>query len=176
MTETQLTTLVRSVSKHNRQQLQTNIATILHGIAMPEDDLPRPTSAETRNADKMLKEDSNELSLINDPNFVADLERLRCGQAVSDPPYVYPSHTTSDIQAQLKLEADRSSGQDIREAGHSLIQKVNSLAQSWNSLFRDLVKTPTNHRSPATPCDSGPSYSAIPSTLIVTNVGPNFPS
>ena len=33
-------------------------------------------STETRNADKMLKEDSNKLFLINDPDFVADLERL----------------------------------------------------------------------------------------------------
>jgi hypothetical protein len=157
MTETQLTTLVRSVSMDNKRQLQTTLATILHEIAMPADDLPRPTSAEIRNADKMLKEGSNEPSLINDPDFVADLEGLSSAtpvlqeaiKAAKDQAQKYLGNVVDrlsrtllmsirrtqldDIQAQLKLEADRSSEQEIREVGRSLIQKVNSLSQSCNS-------------------------------------------
>ena len=124
---------------------------------MPEDDPPRPTSAETRNAEKMLKEGSNEPSLVNDPDFVADLEGLSSAtpvlqeviKAAKDQAQKYLGNVVDglsrtllvsirrtqldDIQAQLKLEADHSSEQEIREVGRSLIQKANSLSQSCNS-------------------------------------------
>ena len=124
---------------------------------MPADDPSRPTSAETRNAEKMLKEGSNEPSLINDPDFVADLEGLSSAtpvlqeviKAAKDQAQKYLGNVVDrlsrtllvsirrtqldDIQAQLKLEADRGSEQEIREVGRSLIQKVNSLSQSCNS-------------------------------------------
>src|SRR6266511_814561 len=75
-TETQITKLVRSVSKDDRRQLQNTLASILHEIVMPANETPKPTQAETQSADKMLKEGGNESSLINDPDFIADLESI----------------------------------------------------------------------------------------------------
>ena len=157
MTETQLTTLAGSVSKDNRRQLQTTLASILHEIATPADEPPKPTPAETRSADKMLREGGNESSLINDPDFIADLEGLSSTMSVlqgatktaKDQAQRYLGNVVDklcrallisirriqldDTQAQLKLEADRCSEQDIREAGRSLIQKINSLSESRDS-------------------------------------------
>lgn len=111
-----------------------------------------------RSADKMLKEGSNEPSLINDPDFIADLEGL-----LSTMPLLQEAVNTAkdqaqkylggvvdklcrtllkatrhiqleDTQEQLKLEADRRSEQDFREVGRSLIQKMNSLSESCESL------------------------------------------
>jgi hypothetical protein len=39
-----------------------------------------------------------------------------------------------DIRVQLKLDADRRSEQDIREAGGSLIQKLDSLSELCDSV------------------------------------------
>ena len=124
---------------------------------MPADEQPKPTSAETRSADKMLKEGSNEPFLINDPDFIADLETLSSTMPVlqeaiksaKDQAQKYLGNVVDklcrallnstrriqldDTQAQLKLEADRSSEQDIREVGRSLIQKINSLSESCGS-------------------------------------------
>ena len=157
ITSTQLTTLVRSVSKDNSQQLKTTLASILHEIATPADGPPKPTLAETRSADRMLREGSNEPSLINDPDFIADLESLSSTMPVLqeaiktakdhaqkflgnvvDKLYRVLLDSTRRIQlddtkAQLKLEADRCSEQEIREVGHSLIQKINSLSESCDS-------------------------------------------
>src|SRR5260221_1619284 len=60
MTKTQITKLVRSVSKDERRQLQNTLASILHEIAMPADKTLKPTQAEMQSADKMLREGSNE--------------------------------------------------------------------------------------------------------------------
>jgi hypothetical protein len=71
MTETQITKLVRSVSKDDRRLLQNTLASILHEIAMLADETPKPTQAERQSADKILKEGGNESSLINDPDFIS---------------------------------------------------------------------------------------------------------
>ncbi|KAF8124364.1 hypothetical protein EV363DRAFT_1227517 [Boletus edulis] len=165
MTEIQLTKLVRSVSKDTRRQLQTTLACILHEVATPADDPPKPTPAETRSADKMLKEGGNEPSLINDPDFIADLEGLSSTmpvlqeaiKAAQDQAQKYLGNAVDklsrtllnstrriqleDIQAQLKLEADHRGEQDIREVGRSLIQKINSLSESCDSLYTLRLKT-----------------------------------
>ena len=157
MTESQLTTLVGSVSKDNRQQLQTTLVSILHEIATPTDKPPKPTSAEIRSADKKLKDGGNEPFLINDSDFIADLESLSStmpvlqeaiktakdhaqkylGNIVDKLYWVLLDSTRriqlDDIQAQLEREADRCSEQDIREVGRSVIQKMNSLSESCDS-------------------------------------------
>ena len=157
MTETQLATLVGSVSKDNRRRLQTNLASIIHEIATPMGEPPKPTSAEIRSADKMLKEGGNESSLINDSDFIADLESHSSTMPVlqeaiktaKDHAQKYLGNVVDklccvllnsarhiqldDIQAQLEREADRCSEQDIREVGRSVIQKMNSLSKSCDS-------------------------------------------
>ena len=157
MTETQLTTLVGSVSKDNRRRLRTTLASILHEIATPTGEPPKPTLAEIQSADKMLKEGYNEPSLINDSDFIADLESLSptmpvlqeaiktakdhaqkyLGNIVDKLYWVLLDSTRrvqlDDTQAQLKREVDRCSEQDIREVGRSLIQKMNSLSESCDS-------------------------------------------
>ena len=157
ITETQLATLVRSVFKDSRRQLQTTLASILHEIATPADEPPKPTSVETRSADKMLREGGNEPSLINDPDFIADLEGFsstmpilqEATETAKDQAQKYLGNGVDklcrallsstrriqldDTRAQLKLEADRCSEQDIREVGRSLIQKMNSLSESCDS-------------------------------------------
>ena len=157
ITEPQLTTLVRTVFKDNRRRLQTTLASILHEIATPADEPPKPTSAEIRSADNILKEAYNEPSLINDPDFIVNLESLSSTVSVlqeailiaKDQAQKYLGNVVDklcravldstrriqldDTQAQLKLEADRCSEQNIHEAGRSLIQKINSLSQSCDS-------------------------------------------
>jgi len=157
MTETQVSKLVQSVSKDDRRQLQHTLASILHEIAMPADETRKPTQAETQRADKMLKEGGNESSLINDPDFIADLESLSSTMPVLqetimdayDQVQNYLGNIVDklcrtllssasriqleDIQVQLKLDVDRRSEQDIREIGRSLIQKINSLSESCDS-------------------------------------------
>ena len=157
MTETQLTTLVRSVSKDNKRQLQTTLATILHEIATPAGEASKPTSAETRSAERMLKEGGNESSLINDPSFIADLEGLsstvpvlqEAMKAAKDQAQKYLGNVVDklcrallnssrriqldDTQAQLKIEADRCSEQDIREVARSLTKKINSQSELCDS-------------------------------------------
>lgn len=157
MTKTQITKLVRSVSKDNRRQLQNTLATILREIAMPADETPKPTQVETKSADKMLKEGSNESSLINDPDFIADLESVSSTMPmlqetimdVHDQVQKYLGNIVDklcrtllssarriqleDIKVQLKLDADRRSEQDICEVRRSLIQKLNSLSESCDS-------------------------------------------
>ena len=153
-----MTKLVRSVSKDDRRQLQNTLASILHEIAMSADETPKPTQAETQNADKMLKEGGNESSLINDPDFIADFESVSSTMPVlqeiimdaHDQVQKYLGNIVDklcrtllrsawriqleDIQVQLKLDADRRSEQDIREVGRSLIQKINSLSESCDSV------------------------------------------
>jgi hypothetical protein len=157
MTETQITKLVRSVSKDDRRQLQNTLASILHEIATPADETSKPTQAEIQSADKMLKEGGNEPSLINDPDFIADLESISSTMPMlqetimdaHDQVQKYLGNIVDklcrtllssarriqldDIQVQLKLDADRRSEQDIREVGRSLIQKLNSLSESCDS-------------------------------------------
>ncbi len=157
MTEAQTTKLIRSVSKDDRRHLQNTLASILHEIAMPADESPKPTQAEIRNADKMLKEGGNESSLINDPNFIADLESIPSivpmfQETIKDAHDQAQKYLESvvdklcrilfrsarhiqlgDIQMQLKLDADRRSEQDCREVGRSLIQKLNFLSESCDS-------------------------------------------
>ncbi|KAH0833841.1 hypothetical protein J3R83DRAFT_11005 [Lanmaoa asiatica] len=111
-----------------------------------------------RSADKMLKDGGNEPSLINDPDFIADLEGLSSTmpmlqealKAAKDQAQKYLGNVVDrlcrtllssarrvqldDTQAQLKLEADRRSEQDIRDMGRTLIQKMNSLSESCDSL------------------------------------------
>jgi hypothetical protein len=157
LNESQITKLVRLVAKDERGQLQNTLASILHEIAMPADKTPKPTQAETQSANKLLKEGSNESSLINDPDFIADL-----GSVLSTIPMLRAAIMNArdqiqkylgsivdklcrtllgsahrilheDIQVQLKLEADRCSEQDTRGVGLSFIQKVNSLSQSSDS-------------------------------------------
>ncbi|KAF8549816.1 hypothetical protein OG21DRAFT_1447416 [Imleria badia] len=154
ITETQLTTLAQSVYNDNKRQLQITLATILHEIETPADQPPKPTSVEMRSADKMLRDGGNETSLINDTDFVADLEDLSSTMPVlqeaikvaKDQAQKYLGKVVDklcrtlldsarriqldDVKAQLKLEADRCSEQDIREMGRSLIQKMNSLSDS----------------------------------------------
>ena len=158
MTETQTATLVESICKDNKKQLQTTLAAILREIAMPGDEPPKPTSAEKQRAEKMLKEGGDEPSLINDSDFIADLEGLFATmpllqetiKAAKDQAQKYLETVVDrlcrtlitstrriqldDIQTQLKLEAERRSEQDVREVGHSLIQKINSLSESCDSL------------------------------------------
>ena len=159
LTETQRTALVRSVFKDIRRQLQAALATILHETASPADQPPKPTPAETKAAEKMLKDGANEPSLINDPAFIADLENLLSTtmpllqdaiKTAKDQAQKYLGNVVDrlcrtlissarriqleDIQAQLKQEAVRRSEQDIREVGRSLIHKMNSLSQSCDSL------------------------------------------
>jgi hypothetical protein len=133
------------------------LAFILHEIATPADEPPKPTLAEIRSADWMLREGGNEPSLISDPDFIADLESLSstmpvlqeaiktakdhaqkflgnvvdklCGVLL----YSTRCIQLDDTLTQLKFEADRNSEQDIREVGHSLIQKMNSLSESCDS-------------------------------------------
>ncbi|KAF8340910.1 hypothetical protein F5887DRAFT_1062589 [Amanita rubescens] len=158
MTEAQITKLIRSVSKDDRRHLQNTLASILHEIAMPADETPKPTQAEIRNADKMLKDGVNESSLINDPNFIADLESISLAIPSMFQETIMDAHDQAqkylesvvdklcrtlfrsaryiqleDIQAQLKLDADRRNEQDSRAAGRSLIQKLNSLSESCDS-------------------------------------------
>ncbi len=157
MTEAQTTKLIRSVSKDDRRHLQNTLASILHEIAMPADESFKPTQAEIRNADKMLKEGGNESSLINDPNFIADLESIPSivpmfQETIKDAHDQAQKYLESvvdklcrilfrsarhiqlgDIQMQLKLDADRRSEQDCREVGRSLIQKLNFLSESCDS-------------------------------------------
>ena len=137
--------------------MQTTLASILHEIATPSDEPPKPTQAEIRSADKMIKEGGNEPSLISDPDFIADLESLSSTMPVlqeaiktaKDDAQKYLGNVVDklcrallsstrriqldDTQAQLKLEADRCSEQDIREVGRSLVQKMNSLSESCDS-------------------------------------------
>ena len=157
MTEAKKIKLMRSVYKDDRQHLQTTLASILHEIAMPANKTPKPTEAEKGNADKMLKEGGNESSLINDPNFIGDLESISstiplfreiimdardqaqkylegvvdklCRTLFRSARYIQ----LEDIQEQLKLDADRRSEEDIREMGRPLIQKLNSLSESGDS-------------------------------------------
>ena len=105
----------------------------------------------------MIKEGGNEPSLISDPDFIADLESLSSTMPVlqeaiktaKDDAQKYLGNVVDklcrallsstrriqldDTQAQLKLEADRCSEQDIREVGRSLVQKMNSLSESCDS-------------------------------------------
>ena len=137
--------------------MQTTLASILHEIATPSDEPPKPTQAEIRSADKMIKEGGNEPSLISDPDFIADLESLSSTMPVlqeaiktaKDDAQKYLGNVVDklcrallsstrriqldDTKAQLKLEADRCSEQDIREVGRSLVQKMNSLSESCDS-------------------------------------------
>ena len=156
MTETQMAKLVRSISKDDRQ-LQIILASILHEIAMPADGTPKPTQAEAQRADIMLKEGRNESSLINDPDFIAHLESVSSSMPMLRKT-IMDAHDRvqkflgnivdklcrtllnsarriqrEDVQVQLKLDADRRSEQDIREAGRSLIRKINSLTESSDS-------------------------------------------
>ncbi|KAI9573409.1 hypothetical protein HD554DRAFT_2055827 [Boletus coccyginus] len=165
MTETQLMTLVRSVSKDNRRQLQTTLATILHEIATPAGEPSKPTSGEIRSADKMLKEGGDQPSLINDPNFITDLEDLSSTvpmlqeeiKVAKDQAQKYLRNAVDklcrallnsarriqleDIQAQLKIETDRCTEQEIREVGRSLIKKINSSLESCDSLHTLRLKS-----------------------------------
>jgi uncharacterized protein YciW len=124
---------------------------------MPADKPPKPTSAEIRSADKMLKEGGNEPTLVNDPDFIGDLESLSSAMPVlqeaiktaKDQAQKSLGNTVDklcrallssthriqldDTHAQLKLEADRCSEQDIREVGHTLVQKIKSLSESCGS-------------------------------------------
>ena len=130
---------------------------MLHEIATPADEPPKPTQAEIRSAEKMLKEGGHEPSLINDPDFIADLEGLSSTmpvlqeaiKAAKDDAQKYLGNVVDklcrallistrrvqldDTQAQLKLEVDRCSEQDIREVGRSLVQKMNSRSESCDS-------------------------------------------
>ncbi|KAG8215118.1 hypothetical protein J3R82DRAFT_8569 [Butyriboletus roseoflavus] len=158
ITETQLTALVRSVYKDNkRQQLQSTLASILHEIATPADELSKPTTAEMRSAEKMLKDGGNEPSLISDPDFIADLEVLSSTMPLlQDAIKVAKDHAQKylgsvvdklcrtllssahriqldDTQGQLKLEVDRRNDQDLRDVGRSLIHKIDSLSASCDS-------------------------------------------
>ena len=105
----------------------------------------------------MLKEGGNESSLINDPNFIADLEGLsstvpmlqEAMKATKDQAQKYLGNVVDklcrallnsarriqldDTQAQLKTEADRCSEQEIREVARSLIKKINSQSDSCDS-------------------------------------------
>jgi hypothetical protein len=159
MTETQIAKLVRSVSKDHRRQVQNTLASILHEIAMPADETPKATQAETQCADKMLKEGANESSLISDPDFIADLESVSSTMPMlqetimdaHDQVQKYLGNMVDklcqtllrsawriqleDIRVQLKLDADRRSEQDIREVGRSLIQNLNSLSESCDSAY-----------------------------------------
>lgn len=153
-----MTKLVRSVSKNDtKRQLQNTLTSILHEIAMPADETPKPTQAETQSADQMLKEGGNEPSLINDPDFIADLESVSSTipmlqeiiMDVHDQVQKYLGSIVDklcrtlfrsawriqleDILVQLKLDADRRGEQDIREMGRSLIQKLNFLSESCDS-------------------------------------------
>jgi 3-methyladenine DNA glycosylase AlkC len=158
MTENQTAKLIQSVSKEDRRQLQNTLASILHDIAMPEDQSLKPTQAETQSADKMLKEGGNESSLVNDPDFIADFENVLstmpilreiimnahhqvqkyleniveklCRTLLSSARYIQ----LEDMQVQLKLDADRRREQAIREVGRSLIQKINFLSESCESV------------------------------------------
>lgn len=158
MTKAQVTKLVRSVSKDEKKQLQNTLASILHEIAMPADETPKPTQAEIESADKMLKEGGNESSLINDPDFMADLENVSstmpmlretimdvrgqvqrylgnivdklCRTLLSSARRIQ----SEDIRAQLQFEADRRSEQGIREVTRTLIKKLNSLSESCDSV------------------------------------------
>jgi hypothetical protein len=157
MTEAQKTKLIQSVSKDDKRNLQNTLAFILHEIAMPADKTPKPTQAEIRNTDKMLKEGGHESSLINDPNFIADLESISSTipmfqeiiKDAHDQAQKYLENAVDnlcrtlfrsarhiqleDIQAQLKFDADRRNEQDSREVGRSLIRKLNSLSTSCDS-------------------------------------------
>ena len=152
-----MTKLVRSVSKDDKRQLQNTLASILHEIAMPADETLKPTQADTQSAIKMLREGRNESSLINDPDFIADLENVSSTvpilqERITDAHNQVQKYLGNivdklcrnllssarriqleDIQVQLKLDADWRSDQAIREVGRSLIQKLNSLSESCDS-------------------------------------------
>ena len=157
MTDAQKTKLIRSVSKDDRRHLQNTLAAILHEIAMPADETLKPTQAEVRNADKMLKDGGNESSLINDPNFIADLGSTSSSIPMFQEMILDASNQAQkylgsivdklcrtlfrsarliqleNIQAQLKFDADRCNEKESREVGRSLIQKLNSLSKSCDS-------------------------------------------
>lgn len=100
----------------------------------------------------MLKEGGNEPSLINDPDFIADLEGLLTAMpvlqeaitAAKDQAQKYLGSVVEklcrtllasarriqleDTEAQLKLDAERRNEQGLRDAGRSLAQKINSLS------------------------------------------------
>jgi hypothetical protein len=158
MTKTQITKLIRSFSKDDRRQLQNTLASILHEIAMPDSDkTSKPTQAEMQSADKMLKEGSNESSLISDPDFIADLESVSSTMPMLQEP-ITDAHgqvqrylgnivdklcrtllgnarriQLEDIRVQLQFEADRRNEQEIREVARSLIKKINSLSELCDS-------------------------------------------
>ena len=157
-TEAHTNTLIQSVFKDSKRQLQPTLASILHEIAAPADQPPKPTTAETRTAERLLKEGGNEPSLINDPDFIADLADLSSTipvlqeaiTAAKDQAQKYLGTIVDklcrtlllsarriqqeDIQAQLKLDAERRSEQEVRDASRSLIEKINSLWGSCESL------------------------------------------
>lgn len=157
MNESQMTKLVRSVVNDERRQLQNTVASILHEAAVAANKTPKPTRAEMESADKLLKEGGKELSHINDPDFIADLEIVSSNipmlratiMNARDQAQKYlgsiidklcrtllgSAHRIQheDIQSPLKLEADQRREQAARQVARSLIQKVNSLSQSASS-------------------------------------------
>ena len=124
---------------------------------MPEDKAPKPTQAEIQSADKMLKEGGNESSLINDTDFIADLESVSStmpmlqetimdahgqvqrylGSIVDKICRNLPGYARriqlDDIRGQLQLEVDRRNEQDIREVARSLIKQINSRSELCDS-------------------------------------------
>ena len=157
MTETQITKLVRSVSKDDRRQLQNTLSSIIHEIAVPADEIRKPTQAEIQRAEMMLKEGGNEFNLINDPDFIADLESVSSTMPMLQETIMDAHHQVQkylgnivdklcrtllnsarriqldDIQVQLKLDVDRRIEQGIREVGRSFVQKLNSLSELCDS-------------------------------------------
>lgn len=106
----------------------------------------------------MLKDGGNEPSLIGDPDFITDLEVLSSTmpllqeaiKVAKDHAQKYLGNIVDrlcrtlvnsarriqldDAKSQLKSEADLRSEQDLRDVGRSLIQKMNSLSASSDSL------------------------------------------
>ena len=156
-TEAHINTLIQSVFKDRKWQLPSILASILHEIATPADQPPKPTVAETRTAERLLKEGNNEPSLINDPDFIADLAATSSTipvlreaiTAAKDQAQKYLETIVDklcrtlllstqriqleDIQAQVKLDAERRGEKELRDASRSLIEKINSLWRSCES-------------------------------------------
>ncbi|KIJ12353.1 hypothetical protein PAXINDRAFT_14830 [Paxillus involutus ATCC 200175] len=159
LTQLQLTALVCPALKESKKNFQSALASILHEISVPvEASLPsKPTSVETRNAEKLLRDGSNESALLTDEDFISDLENISrtvptLGEAVTDAKDMAQKHlgaivekvyknllkTTRRIQredhrSQAKVEADRRNDQDIRDLSASLIRNINLLSQSSTS-------------------------------------------
>ncbi|KAF9228234.1 hypothetical protein BS17DRAFT_850512 [Gyrodon lividus] len=155
LTEVQLAALVQSAMEESKRHFRSTLASVLREISVPaEESLPsKPTSADTRNAEEMLKDGCKKSALISDEDFISDLEYIsgtiptlrEAVTAAKDMAQKYLDDIVEklcknllkvarrvqieDCRSQAKAEADHRNEQEIRNLSISLIQKINLLSQ-----------------------------------------------